>query len=184
MAKIFLFILILLSIVGIYIFIFKNPSGKNPFTNLQAKNMIKITSPAFKHGEMIPKKYSCDGENVNPPLTMANAPAETKSFILIVDDPDAPSGTWTHWLVFNIDPKITAIKENLVPVNAVLGTNSFNRLPYGGPCPPSGSHRYFFKVFALDSMLDLKEWAKRGEVENAMKDHVIDQGELMGKYSR
>ncbi|MBI4226400.1 YbhB/YbcL family Raf kinase inhibitor-like protein [Candidatus Roizmanbacteria bacterium] len=146
--------------------------------------MIKVASAAFKNGEIIPKKYTCDGENINPPLTIASIPAEAKSLALIVDDPDAPVGNWNHWLVWNIEPATKEISENSVPANTVLGINDFGKLEYGGPCPPSGTHRYFFRIYALDTKLDLPQGAKRGELENAMKNHIVDQGELMGKYSR
>jgi hypothetical protein len=146
--------------------------------------MIKITSSAFSQGEMIPQKYSCDGEGVNPPLQIENVPDKAKSLVLIFDDPDAPGGTFTHWLVWNIDPKISEIVEDSIPQNGVVGTNSGNRQDYFPPCPPSGTHRYIFKIFALDSTLNLVAGAKRSELEEAMQNHILDQGELMGKYSR
>jgi Raf kinase inhibitor-like YbhB/YbcL family protein len=120
---------------------------------------------------------------VNPALHFEGAPATAKSLLLIVDDPDAPVGLFTHWLVWNIDPKISEIAENSAPGGAIQGTNDFPRKGYGGPCPPSGTHRYYFKIFALGQTLDLKPGAKRAEVEAAMRGHVIGQGELMGRYS-
>ena len=146
--------------------------------------MIKITSSAFAEGSMIPKKYTCDGADVNPPLAIEGAPDTAKTLVLIVDDPDAPRGTWNHWLVWNIDPKTKEIKENGVPSNAVQGTTDFGTAKYGGPCPPSGTHRYYFKIFALDKPLDLRSAAKRSDLDKAMAGHVIAEGSLMGKYSR
>ncbi len=145
---------------------------------------MKITSSAFQEGGNIPSKFTCDGADVNPALRFEGAPAEAKSLALIVDDPDAPSGLFTHWLAWNIDPKTTDVAENSAPAKAVQGTNDFPKTGYGGPCPPSGTHRYFFKIFALDQMLDLKAGAKRAEVDAAMRGHVIAQGELMGRYSK
>ena len=145
---------------------------------------MKISSPAFQEGGTIPEKFSKSGQNVSPELRIEGAPAEAKSLALIVDDPDAPVGLFTHWLVWNIDPKTTEIAENSVPKGALQGTNDFPGRGYDGPQPPSGTHRYYFKIFALDRMLDLKSGAKRREVDAAMKGHVTTQGELMGRYSK
>src|SRR5436190_21076480 len=145
---------------------------------------MKITSPAFQEGGTIPEKFSKNGQNVNPELRIEGAPAEAKSLALIVDDPDAPVGLFTHWLVWNIDPKTTEIAESSAPNGAVQGTNDYPNLGYGGPQPPSATHRYYFTIFALDRMLDLKSGAKRREVDAAIRGHVIRQGELMGRYSK
>ena len=145
---------------------------------------MKITSSAFQEGGNIPSKFTCDGADMNPVLRFEGAPAEAKSLLLIVDDPDAPVGLFTHWLAWNIDPKTTEVAENSAPGGAVEGMNDFPKKGYGGPCPPSGTHRYYFKIFALDQSLDLKPGAKRAEVDAAMRGHVIAQGELMGRYSR
>lgn len=145
---------------------------------------MKITSPAFKEGGVIPERFSKNGQNVSPELRIEGMPAEAKSLALIVDDPDAPVGLFTHWLVWNIDPKTTAIAEGSAPGAAVQGKNDFGEIGYGGPQPPSGTHRYFFKIFALDRALDLKPGAKRREVDAAMKGHVIAQGQTMGRYSK
>src|SRR5881398_4070289 len=145
---------------------------------------MKITSPAFQEGGTIPEKFSKNGQNVSPELRIEAAPAEAKSLALIVDDPDAPVGLFTHWLVWNIDPKTTEIAENSVPKGALQGTNDFPGRGYDGPQPPSGTHRYYFKIFALDRVLDLKSGAKRREVDAAMKGHVIAQGELIGPSSK
>jgi hypothetical protein len=145
---------------------------------------LKVTSSAFPDRGKIPKKYTCDNSDVNPPLRIENLPKTVKSLALIVDDPDAPSRTWTHWLVWNIDPKATEIREESVPQNAVQGTSDFGSATYGGPCPPSGTHRYYFKAYALDTTLSLPSSAKKAAVEKAMAGHIIAKGSLMGTYSR
>ncbi len=144
---------------------------------------MKITSSAFQHGGNIPSKFSCDGPNTSPPLQISDVPSEAKSVVLIVDDPDAPSGLFTHWAVWNISPQTSTIGEGSTP-KGVHGTNDFGKSGYGAPCPPSGTHRYYFKIFALDRELDLAVGAKRSQLDAAMKGHVIAQGELMGRYSR
>src|ERR1700751_1625651 len=144
---------------------------------------MKITSSAFQQGGNIPSKLSCDGANTNPPLQISDVPPGAKTLVLIVDDPDAPSGLFTHWAVWNISPQISSIPEGSTP-KGVQGTNDFGKSGYGGPCPPSGTHRYYFKVFALDRELDLSFGAKRGQLDAAIKGHLIAQGELMGRYSR
>jgi hypothetical protein len=145
---------------------------------------MKITSSAFQQGANIPSKFTCDGSDANPALRFEEVPPEAKSLALIVDDPDAPSGLFTHWLAWNVDPKTTEIAENNAPSNAVQGKNDFGKSGYGGPCPPSGTHHYFFKVFALDRQLDLPAGSKRAQLDAQMEGHVIAQGELMGRYSR
>jgi Raf kinase inhibitor-like YbhB/YbcL family protein len=145
---------------------------------------LKVTSSAFSDGGKIPRKYTCDDSNVSPPLHVENLPKAVKSLALIVDDPDAPGRTWTHWLLWNIDPKATEIRENSAPLNAVQGTSDFGSARYGGPCPPSGSHRYYFKAYALDATLSLPSSAKKIALEKAMAGHIIAQGSLMGTFSR
>jgi len=142
---------------------------------------LTVTSPAFENNKLIPAKYTCDGDDVNPLLIIEGVPEETKSLVLIVDDPDAPMGTWDHWVVWNIPPT-KRIEENSVP--GVQGLNDFRKHSYGGPCPPSGTHRYFFKVYALDTKLDLNQNSKKKDIEKAMKDHILAKGELVGLYSR
>lgn len=144
---------------------------------------MKITSSAFQEGGNIPSKFSCDGANTSPPLQIADVPSEAKSLALVVDDPDAPSGLFTHWIVWNISPQTNSVGEGSAP-KGVQGTSDFGKSGYGGPCPPSGAHRYYFKIFALDRQLDLPSGAKRGQLDAAMKGHVIAQGALMGRYSR
>ena len=144
---------------------------------------MKITSSAFQQGGNIPSKFTCDGPNTSPGLQISGIPAEAKTFVLIVDDPDAPSGLFTHWVVWNISPQTSTVAEGSTP-KGVQGTNDFGKSGYGGPCPPSGTHRYYFKIFALDRELDLAAGAKRGQLDAAMKGHVVAQGELMGRYAR
>ncbi len=145
---------------------------------------FKITSSAFDHEGNIPSRFTCDGTDINPQLKIENVPSAAKSLALIVDDPDAPAKTWVHWVAWNIDPKIVEIKENSVPKGAVQGINDFRKHNYGGPCPPSGTHRYYFKLYALDTVLDLGNHAEKPDLEKAMKGHIIAQTELMGKYKR
>src|SRR5881398_3770035 len=144
---------------------------------------MKVTSSAVQEGANIQSKFSCDGANTSPPLQISDVPSEAKSLVLIVDDPDAPSGLFTHWPVWNISTQTSTIAEGSTP-KGVQGTNDFGKSGYGGPCPPSGAHRYYFRVFALDRELDLHSGAKRSQLDAAMKGHVIAQGELMGRYSR
>ena len=146
---------------------------------------LKISSPAFKDGEMIPAKFTADGNNVNPELNIEDLPENTKSIVLIVDDPDAPRGIWTHWVVFNIPAtKIIKIEENSVPNESVLGMNDFKQINYRGPSPPAGTHKYFFRAYALDKKLDLGEGALLDNVKHAIEGHILAQAELMGVYSR
>jgi Raf kinase inhibitor-like YbhB/YbcL family protein len=151
--------------------------------NMNAASSISVTTSAFQAGGDIPAKFTCNGANANPELKINGVPNEAKSLVLIVDDPDAPRGLFTHWIVWNIDPKTTDIGENSTPAGGVQGTNDFGKRNYGGPCPPSGTHRYFFKIFALDTKLDLKPSARRAELDTAMRGHTLAQGELMGQYS-
>ncbi len=146
-----------------------------------------ITSPSFKDGEKIPVKFSCDGGNMNPELQIQNVPENAKSLALIMDDPDATRGrTFTHWLVWNIDPATVLIKEESVPPGALEGTNDFPRVGYGGPCPPKGAnpHHYHFKLYALDAILKLGEGAKKSELESEINKHLIAEAELIGLYGR
>ncbi len=154
------------------------------FGVLEAKLVknLSVKSPVFESNKLIPAKYTCDGEDVNPPLTIEGVPEEAKNLVLIVDDPDAPAGTWNHWLVWNIQPTTRKIEENTVP--GTQGITTFGRHAYGGPCPPSGTHRYFFKVYALDTKLDLNADSQKRDVEKAMENHVLAKGELLGLYRR
>ena len=141
---------------------------------------MEITSPAFKHNEYIPAKYTCEGEDANPPLVINGIPKEAKSLALIMDDPDAPMGVWVHWVVFDM-PVVSRIEENSVP--GKLGITNSGR-DYHGPCPPSGTHRYFFKIYALDTQLNLKEGISKEQLEKAMQGHILDKAELIGLYKR
>ena len=143
---------------------------------------LSVNSSAFESGKLIPKKYTCDGQEINPPLTIEGVPKEAKTLVLIVDDPDAPSGTFDHWIVWNIPASMGKIGENNVP--GIEGMNGARQIGYFGPCPPSGTHRYFFKVYALDTELSLAVGSKKRDVEKAMQNHVLAKGELMGLYRR
>ncbi len=145
---------------------------------------LQVSSPAFSEGGTIPKKFSCDGENISPQLSWSGAPGGTKSLALILDDPDAPGGTFVHWVLFNLPDNTTELPEGSSGVGTP-GTNSFRKEAYGGPCPPKGStHRYFFKLYALDTSLSLKSGASKADVEKAMSGHILAQGQLMGKFGR
>ncbi len=154
------------------------------------KNMtIQLTSSAFTEGDMIPKKYTCDGQDISPPLAWTGVPEGTKSVALISDDPDAPVGTWVHWVMYNIPPQLQELPE-AVPADKVLatgatqGTNDFRRIGYGGPCPPGGTHRYYFKLYALDQELALDPGLTKDQLLKAMKGHILAEGQLMGRYKR
>jgi len=150
---------------------------------------FELTSPAFAHGETIPCKYTCDGEDISPPLRWSDPPQGTQSLALIADDPDAPIGTWVHWVLYNLPAETRGLPE-AIPPDADLpdgsrhGRNSWRRLGYGGPCPPSGTHRYFFKLYALDTVLDLVASASKKQLLRTMERHILAQAELMGVYAR
>lgn len=143
--------------------------------------VLQVSSPAFGTNQVISSKYTCEGKDINPPLEIASIPEKAHSLVLIVDDPDAPGKTWVHWLVWNI-PITHHIKENSIPVEQ--GMNDFKRVTWGGPCPPSGMHRYFFKVYALDTLLQLPAKTTKKELEQAMGEHILAFGELVGVYKR
>ncbi|MBT8372363.1 MAG: YbhB/YbcL family Raf kinase inhibitor-like protein [Desulfobacterales bacterium] len=150
---------------------------------------LQITSSVFSEGEMIPKPFTCDGTDVSPDLSWTGAPEGTRSLALICDDPDAPAGTWVHWVLFNIPPEETGLPAEMSDAaslsnGAKHGTNDFRKLGYGGPCPPGGTHRYYFKLYALDTVLGLESGVTKAQVEDAMKGHILAQGQLMGKYAR
>jgi Raf kinase inhibitor-like YbhB/YbcL family protein len=145
---------------------------------------LSISSPAFGRGEAIPARYTCDGNDTSPALVIAKVPPAAQTLALIMDDPDAPVGTWVHWVVWNIPAQTREIPENGLPPQAVQGKNSWPRTGYGGPCPPSGVHRYFFKVYALDTTLHLGSATTRADLERAMEGHILAKGELMGTYKR
>lgn len=183
--KIVLIAAVLIVLVGGF-YLFAKPQKKQLPVEPKGGDLtnMKILSPAFLNNQSVPQKYTCYGEDINPPLTIEQVPQGTKSLILIVDDPDAPAGTWLHWLVFNLDPETAEIEENSVPSGGVLGKNDFGKIEYGGPCPPSGTHRYFFKLYALDSRLEVSQGASKAKVEEAMKNHILASAELVGVYRR
>jgi Raf kinase inhibitor-like YbhB/YbcL family protein len=147
-------------------------------------NDLQLSSPAFSHNGMIPAKFTCDGADASPPLAIGGVPERAASLTLIVDDPDAPARTWAHWVVWNVEPRTRGFPEGGVPRGARQGTNDFGKRRYGGPCPPSGTHRYFFKLYALDAALELADGATKAQVEEAMRGHVVAQAELIGLYRR
>ncbi len=145
---------------------------------------LNVSSPAFEENGNIPRQYTCDGKDVSPPLTIEQVPKQARSLALIVDDPDAPGGTWVHWVVWNIPPEVRDIKENTAPPGGAQGKNDFKKNGYGGPCPPGGTHRYFFKVYALDTTLRIGRDATASDLRKAMKGHVLAEGQLIGRYKR
>lgn len=160
-------------------------------TNSQEIKMEKInlTSSSFKSGELIPSKYTCDGKNISPALSWDKPSDEIKRFAIIAEDPDSPGGNFVHWVVYNIPSSIKSLPEDITPIKNIpdevlLGTNSFGHIGYGGPCPPSGTHRYFFRIFGLSNAVHLEAGAEKGELMRAMQKYIIAEGELMGKYSR
>ena len=171
----------------------KNSASKHaePVKNAEENNTLnnspytmQITSRAFSHLKLIPPLYTCDGQNISPPLTIEEVPEEAKSLVLIVDDPDAPGRTFVHWTLWNISPSTSEIHENAVPQNAIQGRTDFGANRWGGPCPPSKTHRYFFKLYALDAFLDLHTSSSKSDIEQAMNGHIIATAELIGLYTR
>jgi Raf kinase inhibitor-like YbhB/YbcL family protein len=166
--------------------------GWQPLRFSTGGNIMNIRSSAFHHKENIPQKYSCDGVDISPPLSWSGVPSETKSLALICDDPDAPAGTWVHWVVYNIPSEISQLEESIqakeMLENGVCqGKNSFGRIGYGGPCPPAGygPHRYFFKLYALDSNMDLKERGiSKSKLLDAINGHILAEAQLIGTYER
>jgi len=156
---------------------------ESPSEAMDPATSFELTSTAFAEGELIPVRYSCDGEDISPPLTWNDLPAGTQSLALIMDDPDAPVGTWDHWVVFNLPAETRELPE-AAHVTATTGKNSWGRNDYGGPCPPGGTHRYFFKLYALDNTLSLDENANKGQVLSALEGHILAEAELMGTFSR
>lgn len=149
---------------------------------------MQIISSSFGHYESIPSKYTCNGANISPPLTIMDVPEGTKSLVLLMDDPDVPhdlraDGMWDHWIIFNMLPNVRMIEEGIEP-KGIHGKGTAGNLNYHGPCPPNGKHRYFFKLYALDAMLDLIEGTRKNEVEVAMKGHILTQTELTGFYEQ
>lgn len=179
-TKLFLFLIIglLLAIILLKPF---NHSTVQPFN--QKGGSMKLTS-VFAQNENIPSVYTCDGQDLAPILNISEVPHNAQELVLIVDDPDAPVGTFVHWLVYNLPANTTRIDANNLPVEAKQGMTDFGRIGWGGPCPPSGTHRYFFKLYALDKKLYLPEGIKKSDLEKAINGHVIEQAELIGLYKR
>lgn len=145
---------------------------------------MRLSSPEFRHGESIPSRFTCDGANINPELHIDDVPPGALSLALIMDDPDAVSGVFVHWLLWNIAVDTAKITEKSVPGGVIEGMTSYNRNGYGGPCPPSGTHRYFFRLYALDSQMELDRTADRYDLDEAMDGHIVAQAELLGLYRR
>jgi Raf kinase inhibitor-like YbhB/YbcL family protein len=150
---------------------------------------MKLTSTAFTEGGVIPAQYTCNGPDVSPPLNWEDLPEQAISLALITDDPDAPVGTWVHWVLYNLPADTRELQEDVpktkvLPNGAMQGTNDFRKIGYGGPCPPGGTHRYFFKLFALDETIDLNPGARKNDLLDAMKGHILAECQLMGKFSR
>jgi Raf kinase inhibitor-like YbhB/YbcL family protein len=178
-------VIIIVLITG-FIYFFSENNGKliKTVETNETKNIMKITSPVFAEGGTIPQRYTCIGENINPPLLIENVPENAKSLVLIVDDPDAIGGTFTHWILLNINLDAKEIKENSVPGGSASGINDFTNEKYQGPCPPSGVHRYFFTVYALDDILAITEAPDRKQTDKMIKNHIIGRGQLMAKFSK
>jgi Raf kinase inhibitor-like YbhB/YbcL family protein len=155
-------------------------------TSAQEAFKMEIISPSIKQGGTIPTVHTCDGTDISPALSWTGVPEGAKSLVLIVDDPDAPMGTWAHWILYNLPPETTGLPENIqeLPVGTRRGETSFRYTHYGGPCPPDREHRYYFKLYALDSLIDLPEGAKQEQVEKAMEGHQLAKAVLMGRYNR
>ncbi len=150
---------------------------------------IKITSPAFEPGGMIPNKYTCDAQDISPPLSWGDLPDDTASIALVCDDPDAPMGTWVHWVLFDLPPDAQGLPENIPAVEnlengGIHGINDWRKLGYGGPCPPGGTHRYYFKIYALDKLMNIPVGNTKAQLLKAMEGHILAEGELMGRYKR
>jgi Raf kinase inhibitor-like YbhB/YbcL family protein len=173
-------ILIVSLLAASLFFVSSSAEGKEPIMN----ENFEISSPVFENNGSIPVKYTCDGKDINPPLRVHGVPAGAKSLTMIVDDPDAPRGMWVHWVVWNIGPNTTEIGEDSVPKGAIQGINDFKKHDYGGPCPPSGTHRYFFKIYALDVVLNLGINSEKEDLVDAMKGHIIAQTQIVGTYKR
>ncbi len=175
--------ILVLAILIVVVSLFALPNNSKKTIVVSQKENMKVTSTAFENNSKIPRIYTCDGKSISPPLSFVNIPANVKSLSLIMDDPDASMGTFVHWILFNIDPKVQKMKENSVPQSALQGKTSVDKVGYVGVCPPSGTHCYYFKLYALDTALNLTNPDKE-TLEKEMQKHVIDKAELIGLYSR
>ena len=184
MKKIIIILILIGAVAAIYFIAEKSAYRREEKNTAPLLSTMKIESNSFSPGEKIPSQFTCDGENINPHLAFRDIPEGTKSITLISDDPDAPRGTWVHWTMWNIDPSVQEISQRSIPKGGVEGTTSFGKAGYGGPCPHSGMHRYFFKLYALDTMLDLTADTDKEKLEKAMEGHILDRAEIMGTYER
>ncbi|HVY68061.1 MAG TPA: YbhB/YbcL family Raf kinase inhibitor-like protein [Patescibacteria group bacterium] len=189
MKKIFLILLILFLLAALAVVVWRRQSAPQLLAPAPAAAVMQvvpmtITSSAFADNQPIPAKYTCDADGINPPLQFAHVPQGAQSLLLAVTDPDAPSGTWVHWLVWNLDPSLTGLDENAVPAGAVQGRASSGQNVYSGPCPPSGTHHYLFTLYALDEKLDLPSYSTWDKVGAVLSGHVLGQAQLIGLYGR
>lgn len=176
---------IAIGVLAVMFFVVGAPAD-NQSDNLevQVKSInMRILSAVFNDGENIPPKFTCDGDNTLPGFSVSGVPEQSKSLVFIMDDPDSPTGTWDHWIIFNVSPDTKEIAEGKEPAG-IRGKNSWGEIGYGGPCPGRGSHRYFFKVYALDSMIDLSEGTDKSTLLETMQGHILDSAELMGRYEK
>jgi len=184
MKKYFSIIVILFTIISFSTGCSANTKTEPQINNISKTTIMKISSTAYTENGQVPSKFTCDGENINPPVQFEAIPEDTKSLALIYEDPDAPNGTWIHWVVWNIDPANPVIAENSVPQGAEVGNNDFGETAYGGPCPPGGTHRYVFKGYALDTMLQLAPGSAKKDLKVAMDGHMLAEALLTGVYTR
>lgn len=175
-------ILLIFCIIVILIVSAKFVLHKDILANIKEGNM-KITTD-FDHNSNIPSKYTCDGQDLAPDLIISDVPTDAKELVLIVDDPDAPMGTWVHWVVYNIPVETKKIEYKNLPKATKQGMTDFGRIGWGGPCPPSGTHRYFFKLYAINKNLNLAQGATKFQIENEIKDNIIEKAEIIGLYKR
>lgn len=178
-----------ITIVFLFSLILLSCKGQTDNQNTGEEMNITITSSAFKEGDFIPKKCTCDDVDISPPLEWSGIPEGTKELALICDDPDAPMGTWVHWVIYNLPSNVQKLPENIPPIKVLengttQGSNDFHKIGYGGPCPPSGTHRYFFKIYALDTELNLEPGKTKTKLLKSMEGHILAEGQLMGKYKR
>ena len=192
--RIILFIIVVIIIAGSFVIVLNSPAEviidenetelNNSINNQElSMDTLKLTSTSFKHNTKIPSRYTCDGEGISPELSISGIDEKAKSLVLIMDDPDAPSGTWDHWVKFNISTSTTQIKEGEEP-DGVSGVGTSGNTDYFGPCPPDRQHRYFFKLFSLDTELELESGASKKQVEEAMEGHILQETKLIGLYER
>ncbi len=178
-----LFLLLIVCVVAVMFFLESKQAQKNQLKLNNIANMV-IKSPDFKDNEFIPSVYTCEGENISPQIDFYDVPSDAQSLVLIMDDPDTSMGTFNHWIMWNISPETKTISQNSIPLKATCGLNSANKKGYIGPCPPSGTHRYFFKLYALNTTLNLSENSKVLELQNAITGHIIAEAQMFGLYKK